>query len=75
MTTKLYLVQYEDGDGDDMALFVEARNPREAALLWRQHYDYTSDVKPEMVIEAPTLTGKPCRVTWQALNFHVGWSL
>lgn len=75
MTTRLYLVQYNDADGDDMSLFVEARNPREAALLWRQHNDYTSDVKPEMVIEAPTLTGKPRRVTWQALNFHVGWGL
>ncbi len=75
MTTKLYLVQYEDGDGDDMSLFVEARNPREAATLWRQQNDYTSDITPEMVLEVPALTGKPRRVTWQEVPFHVGWTL
>lgn len=73
--TRIYLVQYDDADGDDMSLFVEARDPREAALLWRQHNDYTSDVKPEMVIEAPALTGKSRRVTWQEVPFHVGWTL
>ena len=65
-------IDEEDGSATLLECF---DNSGEAALLWRQHNDYTSDVKPEMVIEAPALTGKSRRVTWQEVPFHVGWTL
>ena len=72
MTTKLYLIE-DTHDDEDTSLFVEARNPHEAVLLWRNHNDYIPSAIPEMVIEVPLLTGKPGSIKWEDVTFCPVW--
>ena len=58
-TTAVYLVAFDDESGDNQDLIVEARDPNEAARLWRQHYDFTSARHPDIVFEIPPATGRP----------------
>ena len=58
-TTAVYLVACDDETGDNQDLIVEARDPHEAARLWRQHYEYPTSRAPDIVFEIPPATGRP----------------
>jgi hypothetical protein len=70
--TALFLVVYDDEDGDDMDLIVEARDQHEAARLWRQHHDFTSARRPNIVFEIPPATGRPGARPWAGLGRWTG---
>ena len=71
-TTAVYLVAYDVDGGDNQDLIVEARDPHEAARLWRQHYDYASDRAPDIVFEIPPATGRPGPRHWNGLPRWTG---
>lgn len=70
--TALFLVACDDENGDNQDLIVEARDQHEAARLWRQHYDYTSDRAPDIVFEIPPPTGRPGPRHWNRLPRWTG---
>lgn len=70
--TALFLVACDDENGDNQDLIVEARDQHEAARLWRQHHDYTSDRAPDIVFEIPPATGRPGPRHWNALPRWTG---
>ena len=70
--TALFLVAFDDENGDNMDLIVEARDQHEAARLWRQHHDFTSARHPDIVFEIPPATGRPGTRHWNALPRWTG---
>jgi hypothetical protein len=70
--TALFLVAFDDESGDNQDLIVEARDPNEAARLWRQHYDYPTSRAPDIVFEIPPATGRPGLRHWNGLARWTG---
>ena len=60
---KLYLVVYENDDGENCDQFVQAGDPQEAILMWGVHReDYITE--PTHVYQVPTTfdEGEPAKV-------------
>jgi hypothetical protein len=70
--TRLYFVAYDDAEGEDCDLMVEATSVEEAIALWREWMaegvfdDDLLPSRPDQVFEVPALTGKPQAFGWHS---------
>jgi hypothetical protein len=64
----LVLVLYDDDDGENYDLFVEADNGTEAARLWREFWGYEDDVMPRRMLVVPAESGCQRAVPWEELE-------
>ena len=70
--TALFLVAFDDEQGDNQDLIVEARDQHEAARLWRQHFDFLTDQHPDIIFEIPPAVGRPGPRHWNSLPRWAG---
>jgi len=71
---KMYLVAFVDCDGENKDLFVQARSPEEARMLWVQYYDLTPEEDEKFdgtgyIFEVPLVTGsEPRAILWDRVS-------
>lgn len=66
METELFYVVYREGD-QDFDLLVEARDIKEALLMWRDHFDLEIEgiEEPHFVFSVPKPAGTPQAFSWR----------
>jgi hypothetical protein len=66
-TLRLYLLTYDNANGDNMDLFVTAATPAESWSLWKQYFDGWTGVDDDdwlVVRVVPTLSATPMAHEW-----------
>jgi hypothetical protein len=68
--TKMFFVEADDSNGDDLSWFIEATSAEEALAMYRHHMldewgTFAADLTIKRVRSLPSLTGAPRLFRWE----------